>query len=453
LILSDGVLVKAPRILWEGTTSTWPGWGNWSGTADTYSASYAQMYREQVWIATVVNKLAMGTARLPLKVYIRDDMNRPEAADSPYAQLLAKPNNRYSRFYFWLWLSSTFDVYGEAFAAKIRDPGGRPTQLALLHPTCMYEEKEVRGETRWTFRNNNVEIKNIRDRDLVHPKTYNPDSTTRGLSRLEPLRRTLEFEDSAQRSQSAFWRKGARPGVALSHPGTLSQPAQDRLKMSWDKVASGPDNTGATVVLEEGMKPEILTIPADKAQYEASRKLNREEVCGAYDVPPPAVHILDRATFSNITEQMRSIYRDSQAPRLKLFEECLELELRSSLNPKTGEPDFGDQFYAEFLLDEVLRGDFEARATAYQQADYMTIAEKRRAENLPFIDGTDQILVNAAQLPLDQIDEEPLPDNVVPLPVAAAYADDPVVKRLMGTAQGTALALEKRLAELGASDD
>jgi hypothetical protein len=101
----------------------------------------------------------------------------------------------------------------------------------------------------------------------------------------------------------------------------------------------------------------------------------------------------------------------------------------------------------------VLRGDFEARATAYQQADYMTIAEKRRAENLPFIDGTDQILVNAAQLPLDQIDEEPLPDNVVPLPVAAAYADDPVVKRLMGTAQGTALALEKRLAELGASDD
>jgi HK97 family phage portal protein len=434
LILSDGVFVKSPgvRTLWEGTTSNWPGYGNWSANVTGYNASYSQMYREQVWVNTVVNKLAMGTARLPLKVYEHDDLNRPEAPTSPYAQLLAKPNDRYSRFYFWLWLSSTFDVYGEAFIAKIRDKGGRPTALALLHPTSMFEEDAVRGETRWTFRNGNVEITGIKDRDLVHPKTYNPDSTTRGLSRLEPLRRTLEFEDAAQRSQSAFWQKGARPGVALSHPGNLSQPAADRLKLQWNQVAAGPDNTGATVVLEEGMKPEILTIAADKAQYEASRRLNREEVCGAYDVPPPAVHINDHSTFSNITEQMRSIYRDSQAPRLKLFEECLESELRSSINPKTGDPDFGADYYAEFLLDEVLRGDFEARATAYQQADYMTIAEKRRAENLPFIDGTDQVFVNAAQQPLDLI--------------AAGGVDDPTVRRHLN-------ALHKRMAELNGGPD
>ena len=35
-----------------------------------------------------------------------------------------------------------------------------------------------------------------------------------------------------------------------------------------------------------------------------------------FDVPPPVVHILDHATFSNITEQMRSMYRDTMTPRL-----------------------------------------------------------------------------------------------------------------------------------------
>jgi phage portal protein BeeE len=66
-------------------------------------------------------------------------------------------------------------------------------------------------------------------------------------------------------------------------------------------------------VLEEGMEPKPLTLTAEEAQYIETRKLNREEVCAAYDMPPPVVHILDRATFSNITEQMRSMYRDTMA--------------------------------------------------------------------------------------------------------------------------------------------
>jgi phage portal protein BeeE len=78
-------------------------------------------------------------------------------------------------------------------------------------------------------------------------------------------------------------------------------------------------------------------------------------VCAVYDVPPPVVHILDRATFSNITEQMRSMYRDTMAPRLGLYESVLDSQLRPDFDPR------GD-LYAEFLMDEVLRGSFEQRA-------------------------------------------------------------------------------------------
>jgi hypothetical protein len=84
--------------------------------------------------------------------------------------------------------------------------------------------------------------------------------------------------------------------------------------------------------------------------------LNREEVCGVYDVPPPVIHILDHATFSNITEQMRSMYRDTMAPRLEDVESAIDHHLR--------EPDFGGSVEGRFALDEVLRGDFETRATA-----------------------------------------------------------------------------------------
>lgn len=409
MILSDGVLLKSPTTIWEGSTTELHGWPTSRGPS-SYGASYSEIYRQQIWVTAVVNKLATGEARLPFKVYERDDLNRPEAKGHPYAELMAKPHPTLPRFFWWLWLISTFDVYGEVFVAKVRDRGGRPVALAPLHPTAMHLTEVVDGVGWWRFDTGRVRIEGIPDYDLVHPRTYNPDSLHRGLSRLEPLRRTLEFEDAAQRAQSSFWRRGARPGVALKHPGNLSTPAADRLRVQWDQLTAGADRTGTSVVLEEGMTPETLSVSNDDAQYIDSRKLNREEVCGAYDVPPPAVHILDRATFSNITEQLRSLYRDTHAPRLKLFEDCFEAELRGSKRPGSDEPDFGADVYGEFLLDEVLRGDFEARATGYQQAinsGWMQPAEVRKLENLPFVDGSDRLLVNSAIMPLADADLDP----------------------------------------------
>jgi phage portal protein BeeE len=50
------------------------------------------------------------------------------------------------------------------------------------------------------------------------------------------------------------------------------------------------------------------------------RKLNREEACAVYDMPPPMVQILDRATFSNIDEQHQMLYVDTLGPWLGNFD-------------------------------------------------------------------------------------------------------------------------------------
>jgi hypothetical protein len=137
---------------------------------------------------------------------------------------------------------------------------------------------------------------------------------------------------------------------------------------------------------------------------------------------------LDHATFTNITEQLRSVYRDTMAPHLRGFEATIDTDLRRPEWPN-------DDVYAEFLMDEVMRGDFEARQEALGKATHMTIAEKRKVENLPFIPGTDRIFLNTATLPLDAIDAQAaallarteagaasvtdnIPNNVIPLPLA-----------------------------------
>lgn len=422
MFLSNGSLVtKTPLSLTDG--SAWfPSMPPMSSNG--WPSAYSGIYGKQLWVYVVVSKRARATARLPLPVYERNDLDRPRVDQHPMAELLRRPNPGLSGFNLWLWTSSTFDIYGDTFWFKQR-AGNRVAALYPLHPASMTYRPE---KGNWRFDNGSLVLDNIDDADLVHFQAFNPDSTTRGMSPLEPLRATLENEWHARTATSSFWQRGARPGMALTHPAQLSQPAQTRLKAQMDAVAAGSDKTGVTIVLEEGMKPETMTLTAEEAQYIETRKLNREEVCAAYDMPPPAVHILDRATFSNITEQFRSVYRDTMAPHLKGFEAAIELDLRQAEWP-------GDDIYAEFLMDEVLRGDFETRQDALNKASHMTIAEKRKIENLPFIEGTDRIFLNTATLPLDAIDaqadalrhatpapvpapaEEPVAD-VIPLPVA-----------------------------------
>jgi HK97 family phage portal protein len=392
VFVSNGSLIstKTPLSLTGGSA-----WFSHMPPMSTHGwpSAYSGIYSRQLWVYVVVNKLARATARLPLPVYERGKLDRSRIDDHPMAVLLRQPNPGMSPHELWLWTSSTRDIYGRTAWFKRRQ-GRRVTGLYPLHPSSL-----TLDDGKWNFDNGTLKMSDIPREDLVLFKHFHPDSLTSGLSPLEPLRSTLENEWSARVATSSFWQRGARPGMALVHKANLSEAAQRRLKAQVDDIAGGADRTGVTIVLEEGMEPKPMTLTAEEAQYIETRKLNREEVCAAYDVPPPVVHILDRATFSNITEQMRSMYRDTMGGVLPGFEAAIETDLRQVEWA-------GDDVYAEFLMDEVLRGDFETRQDALAKATHMTIAEKRKVENLPFIEGTDRIFLNTATLPLDAIDAQ-----------------------------------------------
>src|SRR5690554_5663895 len=118
-----------------------------------------------------------------------------------------------------------------------------------------------------------------------------------------------------------------------------------------------------------------------------ARKLTREEVAAAYYIPPPLVGILDHATFSNIREQHKQLYQDTLGPWLTQIDEALEAQLL---------PEFGeDDLYLEFNLEAKMRGSFEEQAAAASTAagaPWMTVNEIRGRNNLPSIEGGDDLV-------------------------------------------------------------
>jgi len=189
---------------------------------------------------------------------------------------------------------------------------------------------------------------------------------------------------------------------------------------------------GGSVILDEGMTMAVIQLNAEEMQYIESRKLNMQEVCMVFDVPPPVVHILDHATFSNITEQMRSMYRDTMSPRLEDIESTIDRSLRS-------------EFYApgerevEFDMSEVLRGDYETRvdkALAARQAGLVTGNEGRAiiGESLSEDPEMNKIYANAALVPLGSNIPAPIAHESAPAFDAVKSADPKglTVRSIMG---------------------
>ncbi|WP_136244774.1 phage portal protein [Mycobacterium intracellulare] len=348
---------------------------------ETQFQSYAQLYMRQPWVATVVDIIAKNMSRLDTRVWdtspVAGNILIPRRGknSTPYSRLMANPCPYLPPRVFRSWLASTFLIYGEAFLVKVRDgepefnyagvdkngnqqwtfrQRGSTIGFLPMHPALTQIFRNQLGQTTYRFMGQPNELMS---EDMVVPfLNYNPELAMRGLSPLEAIRTTLYNEDASRRAYSSFWKHNLRPSAVMHVDGKLSPPAKQTLREDLQSLYGGAENVGRAVVLENGSKLEQWQLSSEEMQYIDARKLDREEVCARYDLTPTAAHILDHATFSNVTENLRSVYRDSICPRLEFFE--------SVFNHYVGS-EFGADEEMKHDVRQVMRGDLLQRAQAH----------------------------------------------------------------------------------------
>lgn len=355
---------------------------NWADPADAfpqYTRAYGRIYEQQLWVWTVVNKLARGIGRLPLKVYRDKNGTRERAgSDDTLARLLAAPSGRLAPTHLKQAIVTDTAVYGNAFVLRVaRSQRAIPTALVPVTPVGW--EQLADGSWRW---NSPVDGKarEYAPWEVMHFRHYSPARPNDlAISPLEPLRLTLAIEYAAQRYGVSSFENGARPSGILRTDKQLTPENRAALRQDVMKLHGGSKNAGKLAVLDNGLSWEKMSWDANESAVIDHRRLTREEVCAAYDVPPPMVGILDRATFSNIDTQTRMLYTDTLGPWLTMIDETFAVQLIGDVPELAG-------YSVEFELGEVLKGDIAARFTAYQQAinaGVFTQNEIRALENYP----------------------------------------------------------------------
>lgn len=342
--------------------------------------SYYSIYKQSLWVNICVNKLGRGIGRLPLSAYSSpgNPDEREHLRDGFLADLMRHPSDRHTPFQLKNSIVSNVAVYGNQITVKSRPSVGAPPNQ-LIPSSFAYWTAEGEDPARpdwWVFNGRNGKRIPFRPEEVIHFTFGGVDPGRIAPSPLEPLRRTLAVEDAAQRTQIASYEHGMRPVGAMSVNKPLRPDVAQRMRDQLTANYGGVDNAFKVLLMEAGAEWLPMSVSLVDAEIINARKLTREEVAAVYDIPPSIIGILDRATFSNISEQHIMLYKDTMGPWLVMIEEALQLHLID------GEPTMRGQ-YVEFNLNEVLKGDPGARFDAYSKAEFMTPNEKRARENLP----------------------------------------------------------------------
>ena len=165
---------------------------------------------------------------------------------------------------------------------------------------------------------------------------------------------------------------------------------------------------GGIMVLEKGASFQTLGFDPKSAELLSSRSFNVEEICRWFLLDPAMVgHGQKDSNWGTGLEQKMLWFLI-----FTLREWCVRIEqaIRKSLLT----PAERLKYFAEFNMEGLLRGDSAARATWYStmaQNGLMTRNEGRRKENLPPMEGGDDLTVQSNLVPLAMLGKTPTPDR------------------------------------------
>lgn len=369
---------------------------------------YFELWRTQPSVRRAVSFLARNIAQLAVHTYERKgDTDRKRVSDHPLAKLMARPNPWTTPYRFLNTLIHDFAIYDNAYWWKVKTPTG----WSLVHlpaPLMTPVGENWLTPDAWEFQGQRQK-RIIPADEVVYFRGYG-GIWDAGVSPLESLRQTLREEYAASKMREGVLDNGARISGFLEKPAgppAWTDEIRTRFKLQWQQQYAGhaASSAGGTPLLEDGVTFKAAGQTAQDLQYIESRKLTDEEVTRAYFIPPPMVGILDKASFSNITEQHKMLYQDCLGPPLKMVEDEIDLQLLPDFEPVNP-----GKFYVEFNLMEKLTGNVEQRdasITTSVGGPWRTINEGRTLANLPPVDGGDELLrpLNVTQ----NGDQQPIP--------------------------------------------
>ena len=329
-----------------------------------------------VWAA--IRILSESIAQLPLSVYEEDKQGNKAISKKHqlYNLIHKKPNENMTTYTFVQKCMMDLLTRGNSFVYIKRNGGARPVELLPLVPTDV-KLVENDGVIYYELQEGGI----VDQYDMLHFKVMSRDGLL-GMSPIDVGANAIGYGLALETYGNSFFGNGAKVSGVLSTDRHLSDEAIERLKVSFQENYTRIGDANKTMVLEEGLKFQQISLSNEASQFLNSREFSITEIARLFNLPPHLLRDLTKSSFNNISEQSREFVQYSLMPYLVMME--------SEMNCKLFRQNEIGKVEAKFNVSALLRGTPKDRSEYYRtmlNIGAMSIDEIRAYEELPTIEG------------------------------------------------------------------
>lgn len=356
-------------------------------------------------VRRAVQAIAEPIGQLPLHVYRRDGDARHRDRDHAVSRVLIDPNEWTGSSDFREQLQRDCLLHGNGYAF-INRVDGKVRELIRLDPTKVQVRTDAAsGEPSYVV--SGTPAKTYRFQDVFHLKAPSTDGYV-GKSIVTDCREAIGTALILEEHGARLFTNGARPGGVIETPKNVGDEGVKRMIKGWKAAMEGAANSGKTAILWDDAKFKAMALSSVDAQFLELRRYAVDEIARAFGVPPHLLYEMGRATWGNSAEMGSMFVTFTLMRWLKAWQGEIRLKLFSA--------DERDEFYAEFLVDDLLKADIAARAEAYAKliaAKVLNPNEARARENLAPYDGGNLFANPNTSTTTDAAAEKPVATNAM----------------------------------------
>lgn len=392
----------------DPTNDRW--WSNGATTMSMAGISVTDDIALQLDVVqSILERLSGTISTLPLMVFKRTGKGggRKPANDHPLYKLLHDaPNPRQTPQEFWQEIVTHLAFWRNIYCLITPGVDYAIGALEPIHPTRLVKiVKNSDGHRYYTFTKLPPEVGNVtyRDDEIWHVRK--PRLTVdglRGMSMIETSRETFGRAVAVEQFGSMYFKNGGSGGGVLEHPGNFKdKEAEKDFLETWRQGGNGL-NRHKDRLLKYGVKYTPFSVQNNDAQFLETLREMVLKICRLWNMPPHLVGSLERATFSNIEQQSVEFVVYTLGPWITALEQACRRDLLVGAD--------ASQFFVEFNVSGLLRGDFKTRFAGYAQArqwGWMSVNDIRKLENMKGIGAKGDIYLS----PINMQDADEVGEN------------------------------------------
>jgi len=311
--------------------------------------------------------LSQTVAQLPWHVMRDGERGADVQRSHPVDWLLWKRvSSEWSSFQFRETMIHWALRWGNGYAEIEPDQANRPFAMWPIHPErvtvcravedgyASYGDEIAAGDLYYEVDDGQTGKMVFAARRIFHLRGFGEGPV--GVNVIQYAAESLGLAKAIQLFGAGFFGNGMNIGGIVVNKRALTEPAMRAQRAELDRLYKGPRNAGRFAILDQDTDFKPVSVDPQKSQLTEAYKLQVEEICRWFGVPPHKVMHLDRSTFSNIEHQAIEVVVDSVTPWVRRLEDEADFKL-------FGQNRIG--YYTKINMNALLRGDMKARMEFY----------------------------------------------------------------------------------------